>query len=54
MKKWQDKEEFKALFTEKAHILWEKEIRDMNRNEVYQTLAFMIRDLISEDRKSVV
>ena len=49
MKKWQDKEKFKALFTEKAHILWEKEIQDMNRNEVYQTLAYMIRDLISDD-----
>ena len=49
MKKWQDKEEFKKLFTEKAHILWEKDLRDMTLNEVYQTIAYMIRDLVSED-----
>ena len=29
MKKWQDKEEFKKIFTEKAHILWEKELQDL-------------------------
>ena len=49
MKKWQNKEEFKHIFTQKAHILWEKELRDLTCNEVYQTLAYMIRDAISED-----
>jgi starch phosphorylase len=49
MKKWHDKEEFKKIFTEKAHILWEKELPDLTLNEVYQTIAYMIRDLISED-----
>ena len=49
MKKWQNKEEFKKIFTQKAHILWEKELRDLTYNEVYQTLAYMIRDAISED-----
>ena len=49
MKKWQDKEEFKKIFTEKAHVLWEKELRDLTLNEVYQTIAYMIRDLVSED-----
>ena len=49
MKKWQDKEVFKQIFTEKAHVLWEKELVDMTLNEVYQTIAYMIRDLVSED-----
>ena len=49
MKKWQDKEEFKKIFTQKAHILWEKELRDLTYNEVYQTIAYMVRDVVSED-----
>lgn len=49
MKKWQDKEEFKKIFTQKAHILWEKELHDLTLNEVYQTVAYMVRDLVSED-----
>lgn len=49
MKKWQNKEEFKKIFTQKAHILWEKELRDLTLNEVYQTLAYMVRDLVSEE-----
>lgn len=49
MNKWHDKEEFKKIFTEKAHILWEKELHDLTLNEVYQTIAYMIRDLISDD-----
>lgn len=49
MKTWQNKEEFKRIFTEKAHILWESDIKDLTRNEVYQTIAYMIRDLVSED-----
>lgn len=49
MKKWQDKEEFKAIFTEKAHILWEKDLKELTLNEVYQTISYMVRDLVSED-----
>ena len=49
MKTWQDKEEFKRLFTEKAYRLWEKELQELTLNEVYQTIAYMIRDLVSED-----
>ena len=49
MKTWQDREEFKRLFTEKAYRLWEKELQELTLNEVYQTIAYMIRDLVSED-----
>lgn len=49
MKTWQDKEEFKRLFTDKAYRLWEKELQELTLNEVYQTIAYMIRDLVSED-----
>ena len=49
MNTWQDKEEFKSEFTKKAHILWEKDLPDLTPNEVYQTVAFMVRDLVSED-----
>ena len=49
MNTWQDKEEFKKIFTVKAHILWEKELQDLTPNEVYQTVAYMVRDLVSED-----
>lgn len=49
MKKWRNKEEFKKLFISKAQILWERDVRDLAPNEVYQTIASMIRDLISED-----
>ena len=49
MNKWKNKEEFKNLFKEKAHILWEKEVRELTLNEVYQTVAYMVRDLVSDD-----
>lgn len=49
MRKWKDKEEFKKIFIRKSHIVWEKDVCDLIPNEVYQTIAFMIRDLISED-----
>lgn len=49
MKTWQDKEEFKKIFTEKAHVLWEKDLQDMTLNEVYQTVAYMVRDLVSQE-----
>ena len=37
------------MFTEKAYRLWEKELQELTLNEVYQTIAYMIRDLVSED-----
>ncbi|MCH4157123.1 MAG: glycogen/starch/alpha-glucan phosphorylase [Acidaminococcaceae bacterium] len=49
MRSWKDKSEFKRMFTHKAHTLWEKSLRDLTKNEVYQTLAYMVRDLVSED-----
>ena len=49
MRVWQDKEEFKKIFTNKAHVLWEREVPDLTANQVYQTVAFMIRDMVSED-----
>ena len=49
MRSWRDKAEFKRMFTHKAHTLWEKSLRDLTKNEVYQTLAYMVRDLVSED-----
>ena len=49
MKVWQDKEEFKKIFTKKAHILWEKDVKELEPGEVYKTIASMIRDMISED-----
>lgn len=49
VRSWRDKAEFKRMFTHKAHTLWEKSLRDLTKNEVYQTLAYMVRDLVSED-----
>lgn len=49
MNTWKDKDEFKRLFTEKVHVLFEKELQDLTPTEVYQTVAFMVRDLVSED-----
>lgn len=49
MKKWHDKEEFKRIFTEMARLLWAKDVEELTLNEVYQTVARMVRDLVSED-----
>lgn len=49
MNKWKNKEEFKEDFIQKAHMLWAEEPKDLNTTMVYQTLAYMIRDLVSED-----
>ena len=49
MNTWKDKDEFKSIFTEKVHVLFEKELQDLTPTEVYQTVAFMVRDLVSED-----
>lgn len=49
MKTWQDKEEFKRIFKEVSQVLWAKDLKELTLNEVYQTVAYMVRDLISED-----
>jgi len=49
MKGWKSKTEFKREFTHKAHILWGKNCDDLTKGEVYQTLALMVRDLVSDN-----
>ncbi len=49
MRTWKSKKEFKKLFIEKAEVLFEKSTKDLSRKEVYQILATMIKDLVSED-----
>ena len=49
MKGWRDKEEFKKIFTIKAKTMCQKNVSDLNKNEVYQIIARMIRDLISDE-----
>lgn len=49
MKGWRDKEEFKTIFTIKAKTMCQKNVSDLNKNEVYQIIARMVRDLISDD-----
>ena len=49
MRTWKSKKEFKELFIEKAEVLFEKSTKDLSRKEVYQILATMIKDLVSED-----
>ena len=47
MKGWKDKEQFKQIFMGKAKTMCQKNVADLNKNEVYQIIARMIRDLIS-------
>ena len=49
MRIWKTKEEFKKLFAEKAEVLFEKSVKELSGKEVYQIIANMIKDLISED-----
>lgn len=49
MNTWKDKKTFKSVFTEKAHILFEKELSELTPLEVYQTIAHMVRDSVSEN-----
>ncbi|WP_036242365.1 glycogen/starch/alpha-glucan phosphorylase [Megasphaera vaginalis (ex Srinivasan et al. 2021)] len=49
MKTWHTKEEFKSAFTKKAGILYDKELHDLTRSEVYQIIAYMVRDLVSDN-----
>ena len=49
MRVWKNKTEFKHDFTQKARVLFEKRINQLNKRDVYQVLAGMIRDLISDN-----
>lgn len=49
MRTWKSKKEFTGLFLQKAEVLFEKPVRDLNHQEVYQILANMVKDLISAD-----
>jgi len=49
MKVWKSTDEFKELFTKHAHILFGNEITDLTKYQVYDILAWMIRDIISDD-----
>ncbi|MBR4908713.1 MAG: glycogen/starch/alpha-glucan phosphorylase [Acidaminococcaceae bacterium] len=49
MHTWKTKKEFKNLFIEKAEVLFEKTVKELSRKEVYQILAAMIKDLVSDD-----
>lgn len=45
---WQTKDEFKKEFIESVHGLWGKDIKSLSNQEVYQTVAWMIRTLVTE------
>ena len=49
MKSWKNKTDFKHDFTQKSRALFEKSVHQLNKREVYQVLAGMIRDLISDN-----
>ena len=48
-KTWKSKREFKTLFVKKADILFDKTPKGLTKEEVYQVLANMVKDLISAD-----
>ena len=49
MKGWKNREEFKEIFISKAKTMCQKNVPDLNKNEAYQIIARMVRDLISDD-----
>ena len=49
MRTWKTKKEFKKLFIEKAEVLFEKSVKELSHKEVYQIIATMIKDLVSDD-----
>ena len=49
MRTWKTKKEFKKLFIEKAEVLFEKNVKELSHREVYQVIATMIKDLVSDD-----
>ena len=49
MRIWKTKKEFKNLFIEKAEVLFEKSVKELSHKEVYQIIATMIKDLVTDD-----
>lgn len=48
MKVWKSTAEFKALFEKRAHILFDAEISTLTKFQVYDILASMVKDIISD------
>lgn len=48
MKVWKSTAEFKALFEKRAHILFDVEISTLTKFQVYDILASLVKDLISD------
>ncbi len=51
MRIWKSKKEFKELFVKKAEVLFEKSVKELSRKEVYQIIATMIKDLVTDEEK---
>ena len=49
IKETEIKEDIKARFIQTAHIMWGKDEKDLTENEVFQTLANVIRQYISNN-----
>ena len=49
MRIWKSKKEFKELFVKKAEVLFEKSVKELSRKEVYQIIATMIKDLVTDE-----
>ena len=49
MRTWKSKKEFKELFVKKAEVLFEKSVKELSRKEVYQIIATMIKDLVTDE-----
>lgn len=43
------KEGFKSRFVHKAHAMWGKPVDELGKNEIYQTFAGVVREIISEN-----
>ncbi|MCH3951775.1 MAG: glycogen/starch/alpha-glucan phosphorylase [Acidaminococcus sp.] len=48
-KKWKSKREFKTLFIQKAKVLFDKEVKELDKKDVYIVLANMLKDLMFDD-----
>ena len=49
MRTWKSKKEFKELFVKKAEVLFEKSVKELSHKEVYQIIATMIKDLVTDE-----
>lgn len=47
-------EELKKRFVMTAHVMFGRDIDELTPHEIYRTIAATTRELLSEDRKSVV